>query len=320
MKDFSIISTGRHDQTTRGFIEEYAAAAGVKVDYAPLPEWSEKAVIDTVKGYNASIASVEPYTRDVLKALCPELKAIIRFGVGYDNIDTEAARGLGIAVMIAGGGNSRAVADHAIMLMLALGRQICLYDREMRQGGWRKSRDCTVLEGKTVGIIGFGRIGRILSGYLSGFKCRLLVSDDYVDDAVLTSCGARRAGLDEIAGSSDFISLHIPLMNGTRGMIDNNFLVKMKPTAFLINTSRGPVVNEQELVAALNRGVIAGAGLDVFETEPLGEDSPLRKMDNVILSPHTAFKTLESERLTSKIVIDNLKEFFESGECDDIVN
>ena len=315
----SIISLCRHDDITRNYFHEYAESMGFNVDFCPLVSRTEKDVVEAAKGYSAIIASVEPYTREVFKALSPELKAVHRFGVGYDNIDVEAARDFDIAVMIASGGNAAAVADHAIMLMLALGRRIHLYDRATRRGEWIQ-RPYSQLSGKKVGLIGFGRIGRILCGLLSGFRCDILVNDAYISDDVFEEYGIRRAEMNEIASECDFVSLHVPLTEETRGLIGMNFLKQMKSSAFLINTSRGPIVREADLVLALREGLIAGAGLDVFEKEPIDADNPLKEMDNVILSPHIAFSTLEANRLTSEIIINNLQSFFDGRPCRDIVN
>jgi D-3-phosphoglycerate dehydrogenase len=286
----------------------------------PLPTRSEEDIIKTMKGYAAVIAgAAEQYTYSVMSALLPELKAIMRFGVGYDNIDTKAARALGVTAMIAAGGNASAVAEQALTLMLAIARHTCRLDREMRQGKW-SPRIATQLEGKTVGIVGFGRIGRILAEYLIGFKCELLVVDDYIDDSIITRYGASRATMDEIAAKSDYISLHAPLSDETRGIIDKAFLNSMKPTAFLINTSRGPVVNEDDLIEALTDNVIAGAGLDVFVNEPLQEVSKLRELDNVILAPHAASGTQEANLLSVKIMLENLSKLFKGEPCDGIVS
>ncbi len=320
MDNRRIINICRFNAETIAYFDEKAKEFDFIVDHIPLPSRSEEDVIKTMKGYAAVIAgSGEQYTRSAISALIPELKAIMRFGVGYDNIDTKAARELGVAAMIAAGGNAAAVAEQALTLMLAIGRHICRFDKEMHEGKW-SPRVGVQLEGKTVGLVGFGRIGRILAEYLSGFKCKLIVVDDYIDDAALAAYGAVRATLDEIAAESDYVSLHAPLSDETRGMIDKAFLSKMKPTAFLINTSRGPVVNENDLIEALANNVIAGAGLDVFVKEPLQEVSGFRDLDNVILAPHAAYNTREANLLSVKIMIENLSKLFNGQPCDGIVN
>jgi len=320
METKRLLSIVRFNEVTQAYFDSYAKELGFAADIIPLPSRSAEDMIKTMKGYNAVIAgAAEQYTYAVMSALRPELEAIMRFGVGYDNIDTKAARELGVAAMIAAGGNAAAVAEQAITLMLTIARHTCFFDAEMRKGNWTR-RVGTQLEGKTVGIIGFGRIGRILAGYLSGFKCELLVADDYVDDSVFAAHGASRASMDDIAANSDFISLHAPLSDETRGMIDKAFFAKMKPTAYLINTSRGPVVNEGDLIEALSNGVIAGAGLDVFVNEPLEAGSKLRDLGNVVLTPHAASSTQESNMLSVKIMLENLRSLFDGVPCDGIVS
>lgn len=320
MVNNKIIDLCWHDDETRELLNKCAEEAGFVIEYGRLKGRTEQDLIDSVKGYVAVIAGdVERFTRPVLEAIKDDMKAVMRFGVGYDKIDTVAARDLGIDVIVAGGGNSTAVADIAVMYMLALGRQICNFDKEVRQGIWKR-RKSPQLFGKTVGIIGFGRIGRIVASYLSGFKCRILVYDKYLTKNVFARYGVEESTLDEIARTCDYVTLHTPLNPETRGMIDKDFFSKMKPTAYLINTSRGPVVNTADLYDALANNVIAGAGIDVFDEEPINKDSPLLTLDNIVLSPHVAYNTNEANALTSEILIDNLSKALKGEYCEDIVN
>ncbi len=308
------------NEETSEYLKTYGQSQGIAIETISFTGSTRDELTKTLSGFDAVIAGgAERYTGEVFQSLRKTLKAVCRFGAGYDNIDAEAARDNGIAVMIAGGGNSAAVADHAIMLMLSLGRHICIYDREMRQEIWSAPRVSVQLEGKTIGIIGFGRVGRILSQYLSGFGCLILAMDSYVGDAVMKKCGVHRADMDEIARKSDYISLHAPYTPQTRDMINSEFLQKMKPTAYIINTSRGGLINENDLIEALRNGNIAGAALDVFQNEPLGS-SPLLSMDNVILSPHVAYNTREANLLTARVTVDNLSSYLKTGVCEDIVN
>lgn len=320
MNEFRIANICPMNEETFAYLRTYGLSQGLAIEPVPHTAITGDELIKALSSFDAVIAGgAEQYTEEVFKSLKKTLKAVCRFGAGYDNVDAEAARNHGIAVIIAGGGNSAAVADHAIMLMLALGRHICLYDREMRQEIWRAPRVPTQLEGKTVGIIGFGRVGRILSRYLSGFRCRILVMDDYVGDEVLETCGVHRADPDEIVRESDYISIHAPYTPQTKEMINSEFLQKMKPTAYIINTSRGGLIHENDLIEALRNGSIAGAALDVFQKEPLGS-SPLLSMDNVILSPHIAYNTREANLLTAKVTVDNLSAYLKTGTCEDVVN
>ena len=315
-----IIDLCWHDDETKQILEDRAKAAGFVVEYGRLKGRTEQDLIDAVKGYVSVIAGdVERFTPVVLEAIKDEMKAVMRWGVGYDKIDTAAARARNIDVIVAGGGNSTAVADIAVMYMLALGRSICRFDKEVRQGIWQRRR-APQLFGKTVGIIGFGRIGKIVASYLSGFKCRILVYDRYITRDEYARYGVEMSTMDEIARVCDYITLHTPLTDETRGMINKEFFAKMKPTAYLINTSRGPVVNQEDLYDALAANLFAGAGIDVFEEEPLTKDSPLMTLDNIILSPHVAYNTNEANVLTAELLIENLSKALKGEYCADIVN
>ena len=320
MKNNRIIDLCWHDDETKKILETRAKEAGFVIEYGRLKGRTEQDLIDATKGYVSVIAGdVEWFTPNVLEAIKDEMKAVMRWGVGYDKINTAAARERGIDVIIAGGGNSTAVADLAVMYMLALGRQICCFDKEVRAGKWTRRRSPQLL-GKTVGIIGFGRIGTIVASFLTGFKCKVLVYDKYITRDVYTRYGVQQASIDEIARTCDYITLHTPLNDETRGMINKDFFSKMKPTAYLINTSRGPVVNQADLYDALANNVIAGAGIDVFEEEPIPKDSPLFSLDNIILSPHVAYNTNEANALTAEKLIDNLSAALKGEFCADIVN
>lgn len=303
------------------FIRKYAESKGLKAEkkyvYHSTPEEFER----EVKGYPAVLVGGEKYSDEILNSLKDSLKILTRFGVGYDNIDCKSARKYNIVVSNTPGGNSAGVADQAIMFMLALGRATCRYDRQIRENCWDKDAiETHELAGKTVGLIGFGHIARLLRQYLSGFGCKILVMDDYVDDETLNNYHVTRATLEEIAEQSDYISLHVPLTEKTRGMIDRAFLRRMKKTAYIINTCRGEVIKEADLTEALQKGEIAGAGLDVLEREPTDADNPLLKMDQVILSPHVSFNTKESNERTAKMAIDEIAEYLATGHCKYIVN
>ena len=320
MENNRVIDLCWHDDETRIILENCAKEAGFVIEYGRLKGRTEQDLINAVKGYMAVIAGdVERFTPNVLEAIKDDMKAVMRWGVGYDKINTSAARERGIDVIVAGGGNSTAVADIAVMYMLALGRSICNFNREVREGTWTRRRS-PQLAGKTVGIIGFGRIGKIVAQYLTGFKCRILVCDKYLTKDVFARFGVEEASFDEIAKLSDYVTLHTPLNDETRGMIDKEFFSKMKSTAYLVNTSRGPVVNELDLYEALSKGIIAGAGIDVFAEEPINKDNPLLTLDNIIVSPHVAYNTNEANKLTAEILMDNLSKAIRKEYCEDIVN
>ncbi len=246
----------------------------------------EEELLRHLPGCVASIAGQEPYTERVFAAATRH-GVVARLGVGYDAIDLAAATRHGVAVAMAFGSNHEPVADHAFALMAALAHAIPRYDRAVREGEWRLLFHGR-LTGATVGIVGFGRIGRALAKRCQGFGMEVLVADPYMDGETLARLGCTLVPLDELLQRADFVSLHAPLTAETRNLIDARRLGLMKRTAFLVNTARGGLVDEPALVEALERGTIAGAGLDVVAIEPLPETSRLRTLPNVVLTPHAA--------------------------------
>jgi phosphoglycerate dehydrogenase-like enzyme len=251
-----------------------------------------------------AIVSTDPFTRDVLRD-SPYLQVIARVGVGIDSIDVGAATDFGVAITTTPGANEETVADHAIAMMLGLLRRIPENDAGVRRGEWNRTGPHTPrqLTGCTVGLIGYGHIGRLVAGRLAGFDVELLVSDP----ALTHSDSPRPVELAELLARSDVVSLHTPLIPATRNLIDQSALQMMRSHAVLINTSRGGVVDEAALIRALNDGVIAGAALDVFETEP-PVTSPLFAMSNVVVSPHVGGLSTKSVevmiRMATASVID----------------
>lgn len=246
----------------------------------------EAALMALLPGVVATIAGSEPYNERTLDA-ASDLRIVARLGVGHDQIDLAAATRRKVAVAMAFGTNHDAVADHAFALMATLAAALPAYDRRVRAGLWGSLAHGR-LHGTTMGLIGFGRIGRAVAKRCQGFAMRVLVHDPLIDAAALGHLGCEAAEFDELLAEADFVSLHAPLMPATRHLIDARALSRMKRSAYLINTARGPLVDEAALVVALEAGTIAGAGLDVFETEPLPEGSPLRTLESVVLSPHVA--------------------------------
>ena len=251
---------------------------------------SEDAIIaQTAADADALIVTESPITRRVLSSF-DHCKAVLRTGVGFDCIDVPAATDNGIAVINVPDMWTREVANQAMTLLLATNRKLLEQESSVRENRWtpRISAPVGPIHTETVGIIGLGRIGSAFAQRIRGFEVELLAYDPFISDADFEAAGATSVSLDELLARSDYISVHTPLDDGTYHLIDEDALRKMKPTAILINTSRGPVVDEQALITALQEGWILGAGLDVLEQEPPDADNPLLGMSNTVLTPHAA--------------------------------
>ena len=237
----------------------------------------------------------------------PLLKVIGRHGVGLDNIDVAAATEKGIYVVNTPRANSEAVAEHAVGMMIALSKHIVEADRAMRNGHWdfRYEKFGKEMIGQTLGVVGLGNIGyRVAEICHTAFNMKILYYDEVRKPEGEQCLSAQKVVLEELLRSSDYVSLHVPALPSTYQLINGDNMKLMKNTAFLINASRGPVVDEAALYAALKDGHIAGAGLDVFEEEPLPQDNDLLKLPNVVLTPHTAALTEEAMMAMSMVVED----------------
>ncbi len=234
---------------------------------------------------------------------------------GYEKVDLALLGEMGIPVSNVGGANAEGVAEMAITLMLAVYRRILHLDRAVRQGQWLadvvSGTNTFELAEKTVGVVGLGHIGKTVVRRLRGFDVTPLYYDAISYPDAERELGARRVSMDELMRRSDIVTIHVPLLPTTQGLIGRRELSLMKPTAILINTSRGPVVDEKALIQALQEGRIAGAGLDVFEQEPINRDNPLLKMDNVVLSPHAAGSTYESWPRRARFAFQNFQRVLE---------
>jgi D-3-phosphoglycerate dehydrogenase / 2-oxoglutarate reductase len=234
-------------------------------------------------------------------------KAIGRFGLGVDNIDIKTASKLGISVNYVPDYCMHEVSDHAMALLLALARKIPLSNKLVQAGRWEMPPVVPIhrLVGRVLGLVGFGNIPRALAPKAKAFGLRVLTHDPYVAPDVLTAAGVEGVSFDRLLELSDFVSIHAPLLPATRSLFNADTFRKMKKGAFLINTARGPLVDEDALVAALDAGQLGGAALDVVTTEPPARDSKLLGRDNVILTPHTAFYSVEAlAELQSKCAAD----------------
>ena len=259
-----------------------------------------------------------PITGEYLRA-AKKLKFIQKWGVGFDNIDIETARELNIPVAIAAGANADAVAELAVGLMLATLRRISFVDRATRQGVWSKASirpTAFMMKGRTIGLYGIGNIAYAVAKKVQGFEPAEILYYDLrrLPPEEEEALHARYVSPEELFAESDVLSLHVPLNRHTAKAVNAGTLGKMKPGAVLINTARGGLVDEAALVKALRDGVIAGAGLDAFEQEPINKDNPLLAMDNVVLSNHCGNSTIDSVLPITRHVFDNLLRF-ERGEA-----
>jgi len=250
-----------------------------------------------------------------LLATAPGLRVISRFGVGYDKVDVAACTKRGVLLTVANGGNDLSVAEHAMMLMLAVARRTVEYDASVRAGTWmiQTGRRMHELAGRTVLVIGYGRIGTRVARLCKAFGMTTMVSDPAFPTPRIAADGHIPVTKDVWAAipRADVVTLHCPLDAVTRGMVNEAFLKRMKPTAWLINSARGPIVDEAALVAALTDGTIEAAGLDVLAHEPATAGNPLFALPNVVLSPHNAAQPLECVARVSRRAVLNLLDFID---------
>jgi len=274
-------------------------------------EVSEERLIELLKDIDGAVVGVVPMTRRVLEA-SPSLKVVSMHGVGVDHIDLHAAAELGVVVANCPGANDQAVADLAIGLMIAVARQIPCADQTLRQEQWGKYSGGELWK-KTVGLIGFGRIGRGVAKRALGFDMNVIVYDPYILPEQVGLPGVQLSGLEEVIASADFLSLHAALTNETRQIIGEPQLRSMKPTAFLINTARGGLIDEAALYLALSQNWIAGAALDVFVNEPpLG--SPLLRLENMVVTPHVGAHTQEAIERMGVMAAQNVVQTLQGGQ------
>ena len=255
---------------------------------------------------------------DSVFAACPALKLVSVWGTGTDNIDLHGAGMRGVTVCNTPGINAFAVAEHALTLMLTVARKITLLDAEMREGKWPREM-LTQLLGKTLGVFGMGAIGARVAALGRGIGMNVLGWSARGDEARVRAAGAQPASKEAILSAADVISLHVRLTSETRGLIGRRELALMKPTAILVNTGRGALVERDALLAALRERRISGAGLDVFHQEPLAPDDPVLALPNVVCSPHNAGQTPEVIRDGLLAAVDNVECFLRGKSANVIV-
>jgi glyoxylate reductase len=291
-------------------------------DYAPPPK---SVIIDKVKDVDAlgSLLS-DKIDIEVFNA-APKLKIVSQLAVGFDNIDITEATKRGIYVTNTPEVLTDTTADFAWSLLMAVARRIVEADKYVRTGQWKVSWHPAMLAGRdihhaTIGVVGAGRIGYAVAQRAKGFDMKILFYDVVPRPEIEKDLGAKKVDMDTLLKESDFVSIHVPLMKETHHLINAEKLKLMKKTAYLVNNSRGPVVDEKALYEALKKGQIAGAGLDVFEQEPTPLDNPLLKLDNVVVAPHISSASLETRSKMSEMVAENLVSFFQGKKPPNLVN
>ncbi len=291
-------------------------------DYAPPPK---QVVIQKVRNLDALASLLSDKIDDEVFDAAPNLKIVAQLAVGYDNIDIKEATKRGIYVTNTPGVLTETTADFAWTLLMAVARRVTEADRYVRSGKWKVGSHPSMILGRhvyeaTIGIVGLGRIGQAVAKRAKGFDMKILYYDMIRRPDLEEELGLRYTELDELLQKSDFVSLHVPLMKSTYHLINEKKLKLMKKTAYLINNSRGPVVDEKALYKALKRGQIAGAGLDVFEQEPIAMDNPLLELDNVVAAPHISSASHETRSRMAEMVAENLVSFFEGRVPPNLVN
>ena len=284
-------------------------------EYEIINDVSKKNLIKELPKFDGLTLRVAKLDSDIL-IKCKKLKVISRHGVGYDNIDLKHLKKNNIALLITATGNALAVAEHVMYMMLSLSKGVTSYDAEVRSGNFKKNVnkiETYELFKKEILIAGFGRIGKNLIKRCLGFDMKVNVYDPFVDEKKIKSLGGQKVdSLESSIKTADFVSIHMPLNEKTRNLIDSKILKTMKNNSIIINTARGGIINEKDLDQALKSKIIFAAGLDVFENEPPNLNNPLLKNDKVLLSPHSATFTNECKSRMSIETVQNIIDFFEN--------
>ena len=284
--------------------------------YELITDVSEENLIEKLPEFDGCTLRVSKLNKNILKN-CPKLKVISRHGVGYDNVDLDYVKNNNITLLITATANAVAVAEHVIYMMLSISKSINRYDQEVRSGYFKKNAstiETVELFKKEILIVGFGRIGKSLIKRCLAFEMKVNIFDPFVSKEVISQFGGNKIdNFDEGLKKCDYLSLHIPLTEKTKNMINISKLKIMKKNSIIINTSRGGIINELDLNKALNENIIFGAGLDVFEKEPINIDNPILKNKKVLLSPHSATFTNECKSRMSIETTKNIIDFFEGN-------
>ena len=283
-----------------------AALARVNPTFRMSKSSSAEDILAVAKDADAILVTYAKLTRDILLQLT-KCKAIGRFGLGVDNIDLPTAKEKGIAVNYVPDYCIREVSDHAMAMLLALIRKVPFADRLVQGGRWEMPAVVPIrrIEGTVLGLIGFGHIPRLVVPKAQAFGMKVIAYDPFVKPEQFKAANVEGVDLDGLFARADYISVHAPLLPATRGMLNAGAFAKMKKGVYIVNTARGPLIDEPALVAALESGTVGGAALDVVTAEPLAKDSPLLGRDNVIVTPHTGFYSVEAlDELQTKCAAD----------------
>ena len=300
-----ILLTTTSFQDTPGEHHDRLAATGWELVTArgPLSEADTLAAVGEVDGY---ICGDDAITRRVLEKASPRLKVLSKYGIGVDKIDVAACTEMGIPVLFTPGVNHTTVAEHAFLLLLALEKNLLFHCDSTRAGGWKRQTGHELL-GKTIGIVGLGRIGREVAIRAKAFGMRPLGYDVYWDDAFAAEHGVTRAAtIDEVFAQSDYLSLHTNLTPETRDLVRAETIRRMKPDVIVINCARGEIVNAADMAAALASGRVRGYGTDVLDVEPPPADHPLTHLANCVVTPHVGSRTSESVQRQALAAVENL--------------
>jgi len=302
-------------------IEKLRESAEVKLNPSPQP-FTKQQLRKEVADVDGVILGADKFDEELIAA-ARRLKIIARYGVGYDNVDVRAATSRRIFVTYTPSVLSDAVANLTFAFILALSRRITEADSYVKSGKWSKGASFPLgrdLTNKTLGIVGCGRISMKVIERARAFNMNIIYYDVIRNTSAEEKYGTKPVTLEELLRRSDYISIHVPLTEKTEGLIGKKELILMKNTAFLINTSRGPVVDQQALYEALKEKRIAGAGLDVFQHEPITSDDPILKLSNVILTPHIGSGTVETRLAMAMMAVDDVIRVLKDREPTNVVN
>jgi len=306
------------DPIARDGIEIFKTAG---LDVEERPGLSPEELLEVIQDADGLvIRSNTRVTQEVVDA-AKKLKVVGRAGTGLDNVDIAACNKRGIVVMNTPGGNTNSAAEHSIAMIMALSRHIPQATASMKSGKWEKKRfSGQEVAGKTLGIIGIGRIGSIVSQLAQGLKMQVVAFDPHIRPEMAEKFGVELTDLDNVLARADYISIHSPLTSETKGFVNAKLFNKMKDGVMVLNCARGGIINEQDLYEAMKSGKVAGAALDVFETEPTGKEHPLFSLDNFICTPHLGASTIEAQENVAVAVARQISDYLTKGEVRNAVN